>query len=144
MTGAVNGANIVDVLLGPITWTFDGHLRVGSYHDDLAGLESTLSNPHTYVIVNEMFGRTEVTFDPFSLPVGERCGTYQVDVERFAGDTASGNATFDFGRGCGTVVRPPGDPQQPTPTPEPSTWVLLTCGLVLLSRVVRRRRRLRF
>jgi hypothetical protein len=137
MTGAVNGANIVDVLLGPITWTFDGHLRVGSYHDDLAGLESTLSNPHTYVIVNEVFGRTMVTFDPFSLPVSERCGTYQVDVERYAGDTASGNATFDFGTRCGT---PSGDPHMPTPTPEPSTWLLVLCGLVVLARSVRTRR----
>ncbi len=119
LTGAVNGANVA---AGLVTWEFDGHLRVGSYHDLTAGLLETLRDPHSWVTVEEREGYTRVTFDPLSLPVGDRCGTYQIDVERWAGDSAA-DATFDFGVNCGVVIPP--FTHANAPVPEPSTLLLL-------------------
>lgn len=141
LNGAVNGVNLVDALMGPVTWDFDGHVRVGAYHDDEAGLSSTLMHPGSWVTVEEVLGHTRVTFDPRGLAGRDACGTFQVDVERFAGDSGA-DATFGFGHGCGSIVVPPKTPLDPTPTPEASTWLLFAMGLAMLVSCVRRQRRL--
>ncbi len=127
LTGAINGANVVDQMLGPALWIFDGHVRIGAYHDEQAGLDSTLRNPHTFFSLIELDGKTTVRFDPFSLPAADRCGTYQVDVERFAGDSGA-DATFSFANSCGILH----DPSTVTPTPESGTLVLFAMGLAAL------------
>lgn len=136
LDGAVGGVNLVDHLLGPVTWTFEGHLRVGFYHDEEAGVESTLRNPHAWGTVQYLDGKTIVTFNSFSLGTGDSCGTFQVDVERFAGDSSK-DGTFNTGRNCGStqIVQ---DPKDPTPTPESSTLLLFTMGLVLIAYRVRK------
>lgn len=101
LVGAVGGYNFgVD----EIVWTFEGHLRVGAYHDLIAGAEPTLANPHSFLEIFETSDFTRVTFRLASLT--EKCGRYQFDVEREAGDSGA-DVLLDFGHDCGIIITPP-------------------------------------
>ncbi len=121
--------------LDAIDWTYPGHLRVGAYHDPIAGLDDTLTDPHSFLTISEDAFSTHVSFRLDTLPLADRCGTYQFDVERWAGDTASGNLILSFTEDCGTVASMGVAqfsviPSVPASVPEPSTLLLLAIGLL--------------
>ena len=136
LKGATNGANNALELVEPVTWTFNGHVRVAAFHDEMAGVEATTRNPHSFVTIEETTGFTRVTFDPARMVPRDRCGTYQIDVERWAGDSGA-DALFDFGSNCGSIIPPPHP--HPHPVPEPGSLMLMALGLGLLMTIFRRR-----
>ncbi len=138
VTGGLNGANDATVI-PQVIWSCDCHLRVNSYHSLMAGLDATTEHPGAYLTVEEDEFHTVVTWHLDRLALEQRCGTYQADVERWAGDAESGNGTYSFGVDCGTVgVLAFASPAVFSSVPESSSLMLCVLGAVCLASVRRR------
>lgn len=133
LNGATLGQNDAQGL-GIISWTCECHLRAAAFHSPLTGEHETTQGGFSPYARSEALGLGHWSVDLRTLAP---CGTYQFDMERWAGDQESGDLTVNFGVSCGTVQR--FDPPTNAPVPEPTTMALLSLGLVLAG--LRRRTR---
>ncbi len=129
-----------------VTWSSDTEVLTGAFHDPHTGCEPTERHPRSYLdVAGEL-----VTLRADSLL--EHCGRYQFDVEQRGDASSMVSLVVDFGETCieaepasfysmhktldtttHTVVADHKHAEMPAipQIPEPSTFLLLLCGLCL-------------
>ncbi len=127
---ALGGFNDLTLNAPDVTWTFAGPLRVTGWRTQDRDALQTLDDPGTYFTVDVVEGMTRVTFSPSRLEGRDRCFSYQIDVERFAGDSDL-DAMFRL-PSCEVLM--PGFPPMTAQSqvPEVGTLLMVVVGLVMI------------
>ncbi len=139
LENAVGGLNELGWDAPDVVWTYAGHLRVTGWRTADRDALSTTDGPGTWYEVDAVGDLTRATFSPSRLAGRDRCFSYQIDVERFAGD-ADLDAMFRL-PACAPSVGPPAGQAPPGPpastVPEAGALLLVSLGLALLGAWVR-------
>jgi PEP-CTERM motif len=124
--GCMSYADLPDI----VEWTSNAHVLAQSFHSTLPGCQVVLSDEHTRLDVQEGPAFSLVTLHKSSL-LGQ-CGEFQFDIWQ---DNVPYWLMVDMGD-CQSIPLQPHYNQSPPPSgvPEPSTWLLLGSGLLLLRR----------